>query len=667
MPIESQIEELRRKINYHNHRYYVLDDPEISDAEYDRLLRELAKLEKEHPELITPDSPTQRVGAEPLKAFATVTHTQPMLSLSNALNEQELRDFDERLKKLLNAGEDLSYVVEPKLDGLAVEVIYENGKFILGSTRGDGVTGEEVTQNLKTIRSLPLMLFANSSFPPPERIEIRGEVIIGIKEFTILNKKRADKGESLFANPRNAAAGSIRQLDPRVAAQRPLDLYCYGLGDTKGLSFTTHLEALQAFKSWGLKVNPHVKKCNKIDEVVSACNSIAARRNTLPYEIDGAVIKLNSFAEQKKAGAISKSPRWAIAFKFEAQQTTTVIKEIFVQVGRTGALTPVAMMVPVKVGGVEISRATLHNQDEIDKKDIRIGDTVVIQRAGDVIPEVVKVIDSKRNGSEKKFSMPDHCPVCGAEATRTVGEAVSRCTGLQCPAKIREGIKHFASKRAMDIDGLGVKLVNQIVAKGIVKNVADLYYIPRNVWAELERMADKSADNIIAAIEKSKQAGLECLVFALGIRHVGEHVARVLVKGVGSFERLKTITKEELLEIKGIGPEVAESIVQFFRQESNLSVIAMLQRAGVSTEPRELQQEKKLQGKSFVFTGTLELFTRSGVEGLVASMGGKASASVSSKTDFVVAGKNPGSKIEKAKKLGIKIITEEQFKKLLTF
>jgi len=665
MSVKEQIEELRKTINYHNYRYYVLDDPEISDAEYDALMRKLEALERQHPEFISPDSPTQRVGAEPLKSFSSVTHTVPMLSLANAMNEEEVRAFDDRVKRTLKTVSPVEYVVEPKLDGLAVEIIYENGIFIRGSTRGDGFTGEDISQNLKTIKSLPLALFSTTDTPLPSRLEVRGEVIMTIKDFERLNKKRAAEGEQLFANPRNAAAGSVRQLDSRITAQRRLDLYCYGVGLIEGVDIKTQWDMLQAFKSWGLKVNPFVKKCATIDSVLCACKELKVQRNSLPYEIDGAVIKVNSFALQAQLGAISKSPRWAVAFKFTPHQATTVIEDIQVQVGRTGALTPVAILRPVHVGGVMVRHATLHNQDEIERKDIRIGDTVVIQRAGDVIPQVVKVVTEKRTGNEKKFIMPLSCPICGAAIIKLKNEAIYRCSGRQCVAQLKERIKHFASKRAMDIDGLGEKLVEQIVDKGLVKNVADLYHIPKEQWAELERMADKSAQNIVDAIEKSKQAGLERLIYALGIRHVGEHTAQVLVSHLKTINRIENATKEELIEIPEIGPEVADSIVQFFSQKINRSLIEQLRSVGVSVEPKRMIKPGKFSGKTFVFTGTLEHFTRNEAEKIVQAEGGNVASSVSSKTDFVVAGKDPGSKYDKAQKLGITILSEADFNKLL--
>ncbi len=665
MSVKDRINELRSAIHYHNHRYYVLDDPEISDAEYDRLLKELQELELKHPDLVTPDSPTQRVGAAPLKEFTSVPHTVPMLSLSNAMSEDEVREFDERVKRFLKTAADVAYVVEPKLDGLAVELVYEAGRFVLGSTRGDGFTGEDVTLNLKTIKALPLLLVQHGPASVPQRIAVRGEVVMNIRDLENLNKRRAESGEPLFANPRNAAAGSVRQLDSRITAQRPLDIYFYSAGESQGSPFKTQWELLQCFKSWGLKVNPNAVLCEDMSDAVAACRYIASMREELPYEIDGAVIKVNQFDLQDVLGVISKSPRWAVAFKFEPHQETTVIEDIQVQVGRTGALTPVAILKPVRVGGVTVSHATLHNQDEIERKGIRIGDTVVVQRAGDVIPQVVTVITAKRSGKEKIFTMPDCCPVCGAEVSRSSDEAAFRCTGLQCMAKLKESIKHFASRRAMDIDGLGDKLVEQIVDRGLAKNVAGIYSISFEQWAGLERMAEKSAQNILNAVEKSKQAGLERLIFALGIRHVGEHTARTLVSNLNSLEQIENATREQLMSIHEIGPEVAESIVQFFRQSGNRAVLDMLQKAGVSIKPKHAPKSGKFTGKTFVFTGTLEHFTREEAERKVQSLGGRSASSVSTKTDFVVAGRDPGSKYDKAKKLGITIINEIDFYNIL--
>jgi len=665
MSIKTVIEELRKKIEYHSYRYYVLDDPEISDAEFDALLRELEQLEREHPEYITPDSPTQRVGAAPATEFESVTHSVPMLSLANAMDEHEVIEFENRIRRRIG-DQNIQYIVEPKLDGLAVELVYENGLLTVGSTRGDGVTGENITQNLKTIRAIPLKLRQPDDHEVPAALAVRGEVIMLKKDFEALNRERMDTGEPLFANPRNAAAGSVRQLDPRITAQRKLDFYSYGIADYSDLSLTTQSDILTLLKSFGFKVNKEIVLCQTIHEVLAACASLEERRNSLPYEIDGAVIKVNSLHIQELLGAISRSPRWALAYKFKPQQATTVVKDIIVQVGRTGALTPVAVLEPVRLAGVEIQRATLHNQDEIDRKDIRIGDTVLVQRAGDVIPEVVKVIEHKRTGTERKFSMPAHCPACGSPVSKPENEAVYRCLNLQCPAKIKESIRHFASRRAMDIEGLGDKLIDQLVDQGLVKNFADIYTLTKDQLASLDRMADKSAGNVLASIQKSKKAGLERLLYALGIRHVGEHTARILVQHFKSLNKLLQASRYDLLDIHEIGPEVSESIVQFFFDEKNRLLLQRLQEAGVSCEPAApLAADTRLSGKTFVFTGTLKKMTRAEAEQLVVARGGRASGSVSKKTDFVVAGDDPGSKYEKARKLGVTILTEEDFLELL--
>jgi len=661
--IKKKVEKLREEIEYHNHLYYVLDQPEISDAQYDRLMRELEQLEAEYPELRSPNSPTQRVGAPPLESFEIVRHTLPMLSLANAFDETEARDFDKRVKKFLGSSADITYVAEPKLDGLAVELVYERGQFVVGSTRGDGVNGENITQNLRTIKTIPLQLI-RKEIPAPERFEVRGEVIIQLKKFKELNRKREEMEEPLFANPRNAAAGSVRQLDSKITAERPLEIYCYGVGEVRGRTFKTHSEILQTFPKWGLRTNPNIQRCQNIDEVLEYYHKMNEKRETLPYEIDGIVIKVDRLDLQTRLGEISRSPRWALAFKFQPKQETTKILDIIVQVGRTGALTPVAVMEPVKVGGVEVSRATLHNQDEIDKKDVRVGDTVVIQRAGDVIPEVVQVITSKRKGTEKKFRIPSKCPVCGAEVIKD--EAIHRCIGLDCPAQLKGRIKHFASKRAMDIEGLGVKLIDQLVNKGLVKDVADIYYINKQELIELERMADKSAQNIIDAIEKSKTKPLSKFLYALGIRHVGETTAEDLACHFLRLDDLFHLSEEDLMEVEGIGPEVAASVIQFFRDKKNKESIELLKKAGVKVIEPKIKEKGKLTGKTFLFTGTLKTFGRDEVRNLVESMGGMTVSSVSKKVDFVVVGEDPGSKSDKAKELGIKILTEEEFKKMIS-
>jgi DNA ligase (NAD+) len=586
-----------------------------------------------------------------------------MLSLANAFDESEAKDFDKRVKKFLGYSAEITYVAEPKLDGLAVELVYERGQFVVGSTRGDGVNGENITQNLRTIKTIPLQLI-RKEIPAPERFEVRGEVIIQLKKFKELNRKREEMEEPLFANPRNAAAGSVRQLDSKITAARPLEIYCYGVGEVRGRTFKTHSEILQTFPKWGLRTNPNIQRCQNIDEVLEYYHKMNEKRETLPYEIDGIVIKVDRLDLQTRLGEISRSPRWALAFKFQPKQETTKILDIIVQVGRTGALTPVAVMEPVKVGGVEVSRATLHNQDEIDKKDVRVGDTVVIQRAGDVIPEVVQVITSKRKGTEKKFRIPSKCPVCGAEVIKD--EAIHRCNGLDCPAQLKGRIKHFASKRAMDIEGLGVKLIDQLVNKGLVKDVADIYYINKQELIELERMADKSAQNIIDAIEKSKTKPLSKFLYALGIRHVGETTAEDLARHFPHLDDFFHLSEEDLMEVEGIGPEVAASVIQFFRDKKNKESIELLKKAGVKVIEPKIKEKGKLAGKTFLFTGTLKTFGRDEVRNLVESTGGMTASSISKKVDYVVVGEDPGSKFDKAKELGIKTLTEEEFKKMIS-
>ena len=660
----KRIKEIRDLINYHNRRYYQLDDPEISDADYDRLMKEIIELEERFPEIDVSDSPSQRVGAAPLDKFGTVSHLTPMLSLANAFSEQDIVDFDQRIKRFLGADEKITFVVEPKLDGTAVNLIYENGALTIGATRGDGEKGEDVTQNLKTIKSIPLTMKKSKESPIPERIEIRGEAYIEIDPFKKLNQRRLKEGGQPFANPRNAAAGSLRQLDSRITARRPLEIFCYGIGMVQGRTFKRHWNVLQTLSQWGFRVNPHIKQAKNIHECIAYYHHIDKMREKLPYEIDGVVIKVDDIAIQERLGAVSRSPRWAIACKFAATQETTIVEDIRVQVGRTGVLTPTAIMKPVRVGGVTVSRATLHNMDEIEKKDIRIGDTVIIQRAGDVIPEVVKVIESKRTGKEKKFVMPATCPECGSLVVRLQGEAAHRCIGLACPAQIKEHITHFASRAGMDIEGLGDKMVAQLVDKKLILDPADIYFLEKGTLLTLERMAEKSADNLLAAIEGSKTPPLERFIYALGIRHVGEHMARVLARSFTTLDRLTLATEDDLLAIKDIGPEVASSITRFFREQSNKGVIEKFRKAGVKPVEKDRPKDTRLAGKSFVFTGTLSRLTRNKAREIVESLGASVTDSVTKKTDYVVAGLSPGSKIEKARALGIKIIDEKEFLKL---
>jgi DNA ligase (NAD+) len=664
----EHIRSLRKALEHHNYRYYVLDDPVISDAEYDRLMRELLHLEEEYPEFLDPNSPTQRVGAGPLEEFSTVPHTTPMLSLSNAMSAEELEDFDRRVRKLLGVSE-LEYVMEVKIDGLAVELVYVDGQFALGSTRGDGYTGEDITRNLRTIRSIPMRLIENPDLAIPERLEVRGEVYMGRKEFQDLNRKRELSGESLFANPRNAGAGSVRQLDPRITAQRKLNVFCYAPGQISGIDVETHYQFLQCLKKWGFRVNPLTRLCRNIAELLEQYHHVRSIREQIPYEIDGTVIKVNRLDYQEILGTVSRSPRWAIAFKFEAHEETTTVRDIVVGVGRTGALTPVAVLEPVVVGGVEVSRATLHNEDEIQRKGLMIGDTVIVSRAGDVIPEVVKVIPEKRTGQEQPFVMPDRCPVCGEEVVRPPGEAIRRCVNINCPAQIKGRIEHFASKRAMDVDGLGEKLVEQLVDRKTVKDVSDLYYLAKEDLLKVPRMAEKSAQNILDALEASKNnRSFGRFIYALGVRHVGEHISGLLAEHYGEIHRLMAAGEEELITIPEIGPEASTSIVTFFKDLKNRETVERILAAGVqlqySTPPRE-DGQAGLAGRTFVFTGALENLSREEARRQVEALGGKTASSVSKKVDYVVAGQDAGSKLDKARDLNIRIVSEEEFLALI--
>ncbi len=661
----KRIEELRNLIHHHNRRYYQLDNPEISDAEYDALMRELAALEELLANRIDLSaSPTQRVGAPPLEKFDTIPHRSPMLSLANALSEEEIRAFDERIKRFLGTEEEISYVVEPKLDGIGVNLVYERGIFRWGATRGDGTIGEDITRNLKTIREIPLEMRRSGPAPIPELIEIRGEVYIRTDAFRKLNRQRMEDGDNPFANPRNAAAGSLRQLDSRITAGRPLAIFCYAMGFAGGASFPSHWDFLQALSGWGFPVNDHIRRARNIDACVDYYREMAARREQLPYEIDGTVIKVDSTDMRDRLGAVSRSPRWAIACKFAATQATTIIEDIIIQVGRTGVLTPVAQMKPVRVAGVMVSRATLHNQDEIDKKRIHIGDTVIVQRAGDVIPEIVKTVGPSSRENDPPFRIPDTCPVCGSRVVRLEGEVAHRCINLDCPAQIREHLKHFVSRGGMDIEGLGEKLIAQLLDRGIVKDPADLYDLTAEELANLERMGVQSADNVMASLERSKTPPLEKFLFALGIRHVGEHVSKLLARRFGTLDAVMNATSDELLALKEIGPEIAASITSFFREPSNRRTIVRLREAKV----RPVEQSVPLgalSGKTFVLTGTLERFPRNKAQAMIESLGGAVSSSVTKKTDYVIAGASPGSKLDKARQLGILVMDEETFMSML--
>ena len=657
----KRIEWLRKEIRRHNYLYYVLNKPEISDAEYDTLMEELRQLEEKFPEFITPDSPTQRVGAPPSKEFKNVRHVKPMLSLDTVKNEEEMLAFDKRVRKELGV-KCVEYVAEPKLDGLSVELIYENGIYIRGSTRGDGIEGEDVTENIKTIRAVPLVL-RSDEIEVPKMLAVRGEVIMHIKDFEEYNKELIERGQEPMANPRNAAAGSLRRLDPRETAERPLDIFFYEIMHQEGgEELKTQWEALHALKKWGLKVNPLARLCKNVEEAMAYHKEMQERRDELGYEIDGVVIKVNPLDYQKKLGTKTRSPRWAIAYKFPPREEITQVMDIVVGVGRTGTLTPVALLKPVDVKGVTVSRATLHNEDYIKEKDVRIGDWVKVARAGDVIPEVMEVIKEKRMGKEKKFVMPSHCPVCGSHVVKE--GAYYRCTGgLSCPAQLKRSIEHFASKNAMDIEGLGGKTVEMLVEKGLIKRISDIYRLTKRELMNLPRFAEKSAENLVEAIEKSKEKSLARFIYALGIPNVGEHTARLLADKFKSIDALMNAKMEELMAIKEIGPETAKSIVDFFAEKKNRKEIEELRKLGVRMEYEK--RHGKLAGLTFVFTGSLKDFTREEAKELVEEEGGKVASSVSRNVDYVVVGEKPGSKYERAKELGIKIINEEEFKRLL--
>lgn len=658
--VRARAEKLRAEIHHHNYLYHVLDKPEITDAQFDALLRELLELEKKYPELVTPDSPTQRVGGKPREGFQTVTHRAPMLSLANAFQEKELRDFDRRIKSAL-PGEKVEYVAELKIDGLAVSLYYEDGIFVQGSTRGDGETGEDITSNLKTIPSIPLRLREKVT------LEVRGEVYMPKRAFMDLNKSREEKGQPLFANPRNAAAGSVRQLDPSVTASRHLSIFVYGTGFFANIPVNTHNQLLQYLTGLGFRVNPNHVLCDDIDEVISYCQVWEKKRFDLEYAIDGVVIKVNSLEQRDKLGTTLKNPRWAIAYKFPPEQAVTEVKDIILRVGRTGVLTPTAILEPVRLAGTTVSRATLHNEDYIREKDIRIGDHVVVHKAGDIIPEVVEVKKDLRTGKEKPFQIPAKCPACDAGVVRPQGEAAYRCTGAACPARLREGLIHFASRGAMDIEGLGPALVDQLVDARLVKDPADLYYLKEEELLQLERIGSKSARNLLAAIEKSRHNPLYRLLYGLGVRHVGERVAKLLAEKFGSMDELMRATKEELTAIPEIGPTIAESVTTFFTQTQNRELVEKLKEAGVNMQLQAGGEEKgdSLAGKTFVLTGTLQNYTRKQAQAAIENLGGKVTSSVSKNTDFVIAGENPGSKYEKARQLGITILDEEEFTSLL--
>ncbi len=685
--VEKKIASLKEQIRHHDRLYYVLDQPEITDAQYDELFNELVRLEKEHPSLLTPDSPSQRVGGEALDKFTKRDHRLPMLSLQNTYSADEISEFDQRLKKFLSSSQDISYFCEPKLDGLALELVYENGLLVAALTRGDGQTGEDVLSNVRTIRSIPLRLRGAN---PPKLLEVRGEVLMFKSDFLELNEEQEEAGLPTFANPRNAAAGSLRQLDPRITASRPLRMFCYAPGATEGIEFKSQHEMLQVFAEFGLPTLSHgslkaleqlaakVKGerslrgpfellCQVTDckGAISYYQTIEKLRHALPFEIDGVVIKVNNFDLQVELGMVARSPRWASAAKFKPEQATTVIEEIAVRVGRTGALTPVAIMKPVRVGGVTVSHATLHNQDEIDRKDVRVGDTVVIHRAGDVIPEVVSVVLEKRAKDSKPFRIPSHCPACGEKATQIQGEVITRCTNRHCPAIAVEGLKHFVSRRAMDIDKLGEKIIEQLVQAKLVSRFSDLYRLSLNDLLSLERQGEKSAKNILESIDQSKSPPLARFIHALGLRFVGEATARSLADHFGSIEALMEASEESLTNVPDVGPKVASSIVSELSNPQLKKEIHSLLELGVKPiSSAKSRASSKLQAMNIVVTGTLPL-DRDDVKDLIVSHGGRATSSVSKNTNYVLAGDSPGSKLDKARELGVPIISWDEFQRLI--
>lgn len=674
--IIKKIEALRQSLHWHNYRYYILDDPEISDAEYDRMMRELVSLEKEWPALASADSPSQKIGSPPLDRFESVSHSMPMLSLDNAFNREEIIEFDRRVKRLLDSSEEILYTAEPKMDGVAVELVYEQGKLVQATTRGDGLIGELITPNVKTIKTVPLVLLAGGLDSIPPRLEVRGEVFIRLDSFKRLNEMRLNQGQQPFANPRNAAAGSLRQLDSKITAQRPLDIFFYGVGIAEGLQLTSHSQTLEVLEKLGLRINPLIQKTITINDVFAYYESIASQRQGLPYDIDGIVVKVDNLALQAALGATSRFPRWAVAYKFKALQETTRIIDIHVQVGRTGALTPVANLQPVKVGGVTVRRATLHNEDEIKRKDIRVGDTVLVQRAGDVIPEVVKVMTSKRDGTEKEFNMPEICPACHSNVVKLKKkdqeEAATRCINSRCPAQLKERIFHFSSKGAFDIEGLGTKLVDQLVDKSLLTSYADIFYLDRDSLLDLERMGEKSTDNLIAAIERSREISLNRFLYALGIRYVGENTAKILAARFRTLEDLlrfvekgETAAKETFTSVKGIGEEIAESVVHFLMQPENLETVGRILGGGVRIFHEASIEEGGLEGKTFVLTGSLSHMSRHQAKANIEAAGGRVAGQVSGRTDYLIAGASPGSKLQKAKSLGIKILDEASFREMM--
>jgi len=662
----NRARQLIKEINHHNYLYYSLDSPVVSDFEYDSLFRELKDIESQFPELILPDSPTQRIGATPLEAFDTVIHKEPMLSLDNCMTNEELNSFIMRIKKALNGRKACSFIVEPKMDGLAVELNYQKGVFINGSTRGDGRIGEDITMNLRTIYSIPLLIPVenfDSMNEPPLNIDVRGEVYMPIKTFNKINRQRIKDGVDVFANPRNAAAGSLRQLDPKITARRGLNFVCYGIADSKTLGFETQWDIMQLLNTWGFPVNPLSVVCKDIDEIIEYYNKISSMRNDLDYEIDGIVIKVNSIEVQSILGETSRAPRWALAYKFPPAEAFTRINKIVVQVGRTGVLTPIAELDPVEVGGVVVKRATLHNYDEVMRKDIRQGDTVIVKRAGDVIPAIVRPVLEKRPVNTMVFKMPESCPACGARVVSKEGGAAHRCNNPVCPAQTREALKHFVSRKAMNIDGIGEAIIDQLIEKNIIKDPADLYHLDPEKLLNMERMGEKSLGNLINAIDKSRHVNAHSFLFALGIRHLGEKGARLLIEKFNDFNNIKTASFDTLIKIDGIGPEIAGSVVDFFSDEDNIRMVDSLLSSGIKLlYPYGSTKDKiPLSGMKIVLTGTLTDMARQDAKKIILNLGGEIMSSVSKNTDIVIYGQNPGSKLKKARDLGIRLMDEDEF------
>ena len=665
--IEKELETLRDEIRYHEHRYYVLDQPEISDAGFDKLMDKLKKLEAEHPELVTPDSPTQRVGGKPREGFVKVRHSSPMLSLDNTYSEEELRAWERRVHEL-SGRKDVEYVCELKLDGMSLALQYEDGRLVRGLTRGDGTTGEDVTANVRTVRSVPLSISKEvlKKAGVPLDFEVRGELLMPIGAFQKLNAEREKQGLATFANPRNFAAGTVRQLEPSITASRPLDYFGYMLLQKGRTYFDRHWDTINVLEKIGFKTNLNRKLATNMEEVWAFIQHWEGKRESLPYEIDGIVVKVERTSLQEELGYTGKAPRWAIAYKYAARGGVTKIEDIIVQVGRTGKLTPVAVLKPVPIGGTTVSRATLHNMDEIERLGVKIGDWVQVERGGDVIPKVVSVVEDKdhRRG-QRSFRMPERCPVCGGHVVRTEGEADHRCVNTNCPAKLRESVLHFASRAVMNIEGMGDALVNQLTDRGMVKNVADIYRLTKNDLLQLERMGEKSAQNVLDEIEASKKLPLERMIYGLGIRFVGERTAEFLAEHFGSMDGLMQASEEELQEVNEVGPRIAHSIVEFFQEPRNRELVKHLRRAGLTFTGKKKQRGTKLSGKTFVLTGTLTNYTRDQAKKLIEDAGGRVSGSVSKKTDFVVAGSDAGSKLDQAKELGVKVIDEKEMEELV--